>query len=158
MTSCHQGTLKKEREIFLKMVEAVKENVPPSFSVSSMKPLSEEAPDPLLYKKLYHASVERCEYLQVQLEKYSNLLSKHQKITELKVCSGSLIRGVLICPSCVQNKALSGLERNKDLIKGYRDSLAQKEFEWQRRLDACLLREETLKQVSYALLVNYDLC
>lgn len=41
----------------------------------------------LSYKKLYHASVERSWNLQEQLEKYSELLSKHQKIAELKVSS-----------------------------------------------------------------------
>lgn len=60
----------------------MKENIPPTI----LKPLSEVAPEPVLYKQLYHASVERCEFLQAQLEKYSSLLSKHQKITELKVC------------------------------------------------------------------------
>lgn len=39
----------------------------------------------LSYKELYHASVERSWNLQEQLKKYSGLLSKHQRITELKV-------------------------------------------------------------------------
>lgn len=41
----------------------------------------------LSYKELYHASVERSWNLQEQLKKYSGLLSKHQRITELKVAS-----------------------------------------------------------------------
>lgn len=41
----------------------------------------------LSYKKLYHASVERNWNLQEQLEKYSGLLSKHQRMAELKVTS-----------------------------------------------------------------------
>lgn len=42
----------------------------------------------LSYKKLYHAAVERGCSLQEQLEKFSELLSKHHKIAELKVtCS-----------------------------------------------------------------------
>lgn len=39
----------------------------------------------LSYKELYHASVERSWNLQEQLKKYSGLLSKHRRITELKV-------------------------------------------------------------------------
>ena len=45
----------------------------------------EEAVEPLSYKQLYHASVERYANLQEQLERHSGLLSKHKKITELKV-------------------------------------------------------------------------
>lgn len=40
----------------------------------------------LSYKKLYHAALERGFTLQEQLEKCSSLLTKHHKITELKVC------------------------------------------------------------------------
>lgn len=58
----------------------------------------------------------------------------------------------------VQDKALSGLDRNRELINCYRDSLVQKETEcrdsliqketeWQQRLHECLLREEMMKQV-----------
>ena len=39
----------------------------------------------LSYKRLYHAAVERGLNLQEQLERCSSLLSKHHKITELKV-------------------------------------------------------------------------
>lgn len=42
------------------------------------------------YKELYHASVERCGNLQLQLDKCSQLLSKHKKIAELKVSQHSI--------------------------------------------------------------------
>lgn len=62
-----------------------KENV----AAVPLAPLQQPAsgpPNSLLYQQLYHASVERNDCLQAQLTKYSHLLSKHRKITELKVC------------------------------------------------------------------------
>ncbi len=130
-------------------MEAVKENVPP-IPLSSLKPLGDESSDPLLYQKLYHASVERYAHLQDQLEKYSSLLlSKHQKIAELKVWCRITAFTWYSCCLYFQDKTLSGLARNKEFLDAYRDRLVQKEGECQRKLEGCLLREETLKKVAY---------
>lgn len=81
-----------------------------------------------LYKQLYHASVERCGILQEKVEKYSDLLSKHKKITELK------------------NEALSSLSKNEEALNTYYRTLVEKEEAQKEQLQNCFTREEELKE------------
>lgn len=47
----------------------------------------------------------------------------------------------------LQDKAVSNVMKNKDLVELYHRNLLQKETEWQEELEGCRLRETKWEQV-----------
>lgn len=113
----------------------------------------EGSPGDFIYKKLYHSSLDTCGNLEQQLLKYSGLLSKLEKIVELKVsshhgcnplcisCGEFISHRVKFCQALLNAKILWSISRRPS-IGGRRNGepswrrLGSKKRSWNRS-DMC---------------------